>query len=99
MKPTFQCTLATLCLVLLSTAHAQETTEGNPARSLRGQTDAKTGLEARQWLHEQANGIHRGDVEAYRAESAGKAYRAYMDSIGSKEQKAPTSQVQTIKTN
>ncbi|HEY1059553.1 MAG TPA: hypothetical protein VGE55_12565 [Limnobacter sp.] len=101
MKPTLPCLLLALSIGLLPIrpAAAEDSASTNPARSLQGQTDAQTGLEARQWLNEQANGVNRGEVEAYRAESAGKAYRAYMDSIGSKEQKAATSQVQTIKTN
>jgi len=43
--------------------------------------------------------VNRGDTEPYRAESAGKAYRAYADAIGSKDQKAPESQVSSLKTN
>lgn len=81
-------------------ASAQETGNTNEAsHSISGATDAETGLSTRTWLKEQAEGINRGEVEAYRAESAGKAYRAYADSIGAKDQKAPVSQVSTIKTN
>ena len=54
---------------------------------LEGQSDDLTGQATRQWLTEQAQGINRGDVEPYRAESAGKAYRAYVDAIGTKEAK------------
>jgi hypothetical protein len=64
-----------------------------------GQTDAETGLSTRTWLKEQAEGTNRGETEPYRAESAGKAYRAYSDAIGAKDQKAPVSQVSTIRTN
>ncbi|HEX4855849.1 MAG TPA: hypothetical protein VFV28_03510 [Limnobacter sp.] len=68
-------------------------------QGLEGTTDAETGLSTRTWLKEQAEGINRGEVEAYRAESAGKAYRAYSDSIGKPSQQAPTSQVSTIRSN
>lgn len=80
---------------------AQETNSATHQGSshVSGTTDAETGLSTRTWLKEQAEGINRGEVEAYRAESAGKAYRAYTDSIGAKDQKAPVSQVSTIKTN
>lgn len=81
-------------------ANAQETGNTNQgSNAISGTTDAETGLSTRTWLKEQAEGINRGEVEAYRAESAGKAYRAYSDSIGAKDQKAPVSQVSTIKTN
>lgn len=81
-------------------ASAQETGNTNQgSNSISGTTDAETGLSTRTWLKEQAEGINRGEVEAYSAESAGKAYRAYSDSIGAKDQKAPVSQVSTIKTN
>ncbi|BET26940.1 hypothetical protein EV673_2394 [Limnobacter thiooxidans] len=70
-----------------------------PSPSTAGLTDAETGLSTRTWLKEQAEGMNRGETEPYRAESAGKAYRAYADAIGSKDQKAPVSQVSTIKTN
>lgn len=79
---------------------AQEASSSTQDSSqIAGTTDAQTGLSTRTWLKEQAEGINRGEVEAYSAESAGKAYRAYTDSIGSKDQKAPVSQVSTIKTN
>lgn len=65
-----------------------------------GTTDAETGPSTRAWLKEQAEGVNRGEVEAYRAESAGKAYRAYVDSIGAKDQQQPpVSQVSTIQSN
>ncbi|WP_341236769.1 hypothetical protein [uncultured Limnobacter sp.] len=79
---------------------AQDTASNSQGTlSISGTTDAETGLSTRTWLKEQAEGINRGEVEAYSAESAGKAYRAYTDSIGAKDQKAPVSQVSTIKTN
>lgn len=79
---------------------AQDTASNSQGTlSISGTTDAETGLSTRTWLKEQAEGINRGEIEAYSAESAGKAYRAYTDSIGAKDQKAPVSQVSTIKTN
>jgi hypothetical protein len=81
-------------------ASAQETSANtNGSSHIAGTTDAETGLSTRTWLKEQAQGINRGEVEAYSAESAGKAYRAYTDSIGAKDQQAPVSQVSTISTN
>ena len=64
-----------------------------------GQTDANTGPSAREWLKEQTEGINRGETEPYRAESAGKAYRVYIDSIGAKDQQAPSSQISTIRSD
>lgn len=78
-------------------AFAQDNTA--PATGTAGLTDAETGLSTRTWLKEQAEGTNRGETEPYRAESAGKAYRAYSDAIGAKDQKAPVSQVSSIKTN
>lgn len=69
------------------------------AEENKGTTDEETGLSTRTWLKEQAEGTNRGEVEPYSAESAGKAYRSYTESIGAKDQKAPTSQVSTIQTN
>lgn len=63
-----------------------------------GTTDAQTGASTRAWLKEQAEGQNRGETEPYRAESAGKAYRAYVDSIGSKNQAPVSSQLSTINT-
>lgn len=83
-----------LCTLLLCAVPFLAMAEEN-----KGTTDEETGLGTRTWLKEQAEGSNRGDVEPYSAESAGKAYRSYADSIGSKDQKAPTSQVSTIKTN
>ena len=80
-------------------ALAQDKSSAESASFSAGKTDEQTGLSARTWLKEQAEGANRGEVEAYRAESAGKAYRAYVDSIGSKDQNAPTSQVSTIESN
>ena len=85
-------TAALVCAVPLL-ANAQENTGST------GTTDAETGLSTRTWLKEQAEGTNRGEVEPYRAESAGKAYRAYVDSIGAKNQAAPASQVSAIQTN
>lgn len=90
MKLTLKWIVATLVCAVPLLAHAQENT---------GTTDAETGLSTRTWLKEQAEGTNRGEVEPYRAESAGKAYRAYVDSIGAKDQAAPVSQVSTIQTN
>lgn len=80
---------------------AQEagTTTSQSSSFSAGTTDAETGANTRVWLKEQAEGVNRGEVEAYRAESAGKAYRAYVDSIGAKDQAAPVSQVSTIQSN
>lgn len=78
---------------------AQDNSSAETATFSAGTTDAQTGLSTRTWLKEQTESINRGEVEAYRAESAGKAYRAYVDSIGAKDQKAPTSQVSTIESN
>ncbi|MCR2745645.1 hypothetical protein [Limnobacter parvus] len=69
------------------------------AEENKGTTDQETGLSTRTWLKEQAEGTNRGEVEPYSAESAGKAYRSYTESIGAKDQPAPTSQVSTIQTN
>lgn len=69
------------------------------AEENKGTTDEETGLSTRTWLKEQAESTNRGEVEPYSAESAGKAYRSYTESIGAKDQKAPTSQVSTIQTN
>lgn len=44
--------------------------------------DADMAPSTRQGLTEQSDGVNRGDTEPYRAESAGKAYRAYVESIG-----------------
>ncbi|MEQ9108700.1 MAG: hypothetical protein RLO04_14640 [Limnobacter sp.] len=90
MKQTLKWITAMLVCAVPLLANAQENT---------GTTDAETGPSARMWLKEQAEGANRGEVEPYRAESAGKAYRAYVDSIGAKEQAAPVSQVSTIQTN
>lgn len=78
---------------------AQENTNSKPNGFSSGTTDSETGASTRTWLKEQAEGVNRGEVEAYRAESAGKAYRSYVDSIGAKDQQAPVSQVSTIQTN
>lgn len=90
MKPTLKWIAATLVCTTPLLVNAQESL---------GTTDAETGLSTRTWLKEQAEGVNRGEVEPYRAESAGKAYRAYVDSIGAKDQAAPVSQVSTIQTN
>lgn len=92
MKPTQKWIAMTLVCAAPLLANAQENTD-------TGTTDAETGLSTRTWLKEQAEGTNRGEVEPYRAESAGKAYRAYVDSIGAKDQAAPVSQVSTIQTN
>ncbi len=99
MNSTLKRIAATLICTAPLMAWAQGTTTAETATFSAGTTDAQTGLGTRTWLKEQAEGTHRGEVEAYRAESAGKAYRAYIDSIGSKDQKAPTSQVSTIESN
>ena len=54
--------------------------------------DDEVGKATRNLLKEQAEGTNRGEIEPYRAESAGKAYRAYIDSIGTAPA-APTSQL------
>lgn len=99
---TFNRSLAVMLLSaspLLAIAQQAASTQPRPDKTLEGQTDAETGLSTRTWLKEQAEGINRGEVEAYRAESAGKAYRAYSNTIGAQQQQAPTSQVSTIRTN
>ena len=78
---------------------AQEARSAQSVGYSASTTDAETGASTRSWLKEQAEGTNRGEVEAYRAESAGKAYRAYADSIGAKDQQAPVSQVSTIQSN
>ena len=78
---------------------AQEASTNQSDSFIAGTTDAETGPSTRAWLKEQSEGVNRGEVEAYRAESAGKAYRAYVDSIGAKDQAAPVSQVSTIQSN
>jgi hypothetical protein len=101
MNPSKQWILAAMLSAAPFLVNAQEASSSTNqgAQHISGTTDAETGLSTRTWLKEQAEGINRGEVEAYSAESAGKAYRAYTDSIGSKDQKAPVSQVSTIKTN
>jgi len=64
-----------------------------------GKTDEETGASTRAWLKEQTDGVNRGETEPYSAESAGKAYRAYADSIGKPATAAPASQLSTIQTN
>lgn len=81
------------CTMLVS--HAQETV----LQPLGSQTDEEVGTSTRAWLKEQVQGNNRGETEPYRAESAGKAYRAYTDAIGAKDQKAPASQISTISTD
>ncbi|MDX1668976.1 MAG: hypothetical protein R3194_06140 [Limnobacter sp.] len=62
-------------LALSSLAQAQNTL--NP-----GTNDDQVGSATRAMLQEQRDGINRGKQEPYKAESAGKALRAYTDSIG-----------------
>lgn len=90
---------ALLALCLAGTALAQSQSNDDNVNSIKGQTDSQTGAATRAWLNEQANGINRGEVEPYRAESAGKAYRAYTDSIGKKREGPPASQLGSIATN
>lgn len=66
------CLLAGFC----STA-ALASNEINP-----GKNDDEVGSASRAMLKEQTEGKNRGETEPYRAESAGKAYRVYVDSIG-----------------
>lgn len=102
MKFTAQWLVAALLGISPLLALAQDaasTSSSDLSQPLKGATDAETGLSTRAWLKEQAEGINRGEVEAYRAESAGKAFRAYSDAIGSTNQPAPVSQVSTITTN
>lgn len=101
MKPCYPWIAAALLSAAPLLVNAQNTADnsGQASSQISGVTDAETGLSTRTWLKEQAEGVNRGEVEAYRAESAGKAYRAYVDSIGAKDQKAPVSQVSTIRTN
>lgn len=47
-----------------------------------GKDDNQVGSATRAMLSEQRDGVNRGEIEPYKAESAGKAYRAYTDSIG-----------------
>lgn len=61
--------------------------------TIEGQSDRNTGRSTRNMLAEQATGKNRAETEPYRAESAGKAYRAYVDSIGQKAP-APESQIE-----
>ncbi|HEX4878682.1 MAG TPA: hypothetical protein VFV39_02465 [Limnobacter sp.] len=91
--------LSQLIIALLMQAPllaAAQDSANNPAQG--GTTDAQTGASTRAWLKEQAEGSNRGETEPYRAESAGKAYRAYMDSIGAKNQAPASSQLSTIST-
>lgn len=60
---------------------------------ISGQPDDQNGSAARALLQEQAEGKNRADSEPYRAESAGKAYRAYVDAIGSGQKNQPASQI------
>ncbi|HEX4917889.1 MAG TPA: hypothetical protein VFV43_08340 [Limnobacter sp.] len=84
-----------LVMFLPAAVTAQNSNEATASQST---TDAQTGASTRAWLKEQAEGTNRGETEAYRAESAGKAYRAYMDSIGAKNQAPASSQLSTINT-
>jgi hypothetical protein len=99
MKQFARWTAALLVCVSPVLACAQDNNPEQPGTGTAGVSDAETGLSTRTWLKEQAEGVNRGDTEPYRAESAGKAYRAYADAIGSKDQKAPESQVSSLKTN
>lgn len=99
MKPATHWLLAALLVGGHSLGIAQEANSDNTNAYPRYTTDEQTGMNARAWLREQAEGVNRGEVEAYRAESAGKAYRSYSESIGAKNQPAPTSQVSSIRTN
>ncbi|MDH4394090.1 MAG: hypothetical protein QE278_00290 [Limnobacter sp.] len=78
--------LLAISLLTVGTAWGKETIEG--------QSDRNTGRSTRSHLAEQAEGKNRAETEPYRAESAGKAYRAYVDSIG---QKAPVPESQIDK--
>lgn len=80
--------LGTLAISLLSAPSALLAKE-----TIEGQSDRNTGRATRNLLAEQAQGKNRGETEPYRAESAGKAYRAYVDSIGEKAP-APESQIE-----
>jgi hypothetical protein len=100
MKTIHQLLALALLASVSSGAFAQQPAPAKPIEQrIEGTTDAETGLSTRTWLKEQAEGINRGEVEAYRAESAGKAYRAYSNTIGVQNQQAPASQVSTIRSN
>ncbi|HEX4842701.1 MAG TPA: hypothetical protein VFV57_03460 [Limnobacter sp.] len=88
--------VAALVMALPLGLAAQES--NGTAQQLKGTTDAQTGASTRAWLKEQAQGTNRGETEPYRAESAGKAYRSYVDSIGAKNQAPASSQLSTIST-
>lgn len=60
------------------------------------QNDNQTGNATRALLTEQREGVNRGKIEPYKAESAGKAYQAYTDSIG-KPTEQMKSQLDTAK--
>ncbi len=93
MNKTAQWSLALASCLIPAMVLAQSNTASG------GQTDEETGASTRAWLKEQTDGVNRGETEAYSAESAGKAYRAYTDSIGKPASQAPVSQLSTIQTN
>ncbi|GLR26880.1 hypothetical protein [Limnobacter litoralis] len=104
MKLTWTLTLGLLLAASSNLALADEQTQsdtsGKVNETIVGQPDAQTGLATRHYLQEQAQGIHRADTEPYRAEFAGKAYKAYADSIGqSSNGKSAQSQVSGISSN
>lgn len=97
MKTAPKWTIALLICTAPLLSAAQESLPASDAPT-SGITDEQNGQNARAWLQEQAEGINRGETEAYRAESAGKAYRAYVDSIGTKEQALPESEISKLST-
>lgn len=86
LKPVFLTAAYALCV---SSVWAEESINA-------GKNDNEVGSATRAMLGEQREGINRGDIEPYKAESAGKAYRAYTDSIG-KPAEQVKSQLDSVK--
>ena len=87
-----------LCVSICTPVAAEDNSQGN-RQGLKGATDESTGSATRAILNEQARGINRAETEPYRAEFAGKAYRAYADSVGKSDASStPQSQLSTLST-
>lgn len=104
MKNTWTISLSVLLMAISGAAQADGQTQtdnsGKVVETIIGQPDSQTGLATRHYLQEQSEGVHRANTEPYRAEFAGKAYKAYADSIGKDNAgKGMQSQVSGISSN
>lgn len=104
MKHAWSMSLSLLLMGVSVSALADEQTQtdgtGKVAETIVGQPDSQTGLATRHYLQEQSEGVNRAKTEPYRAEFAGKAYKAYADSIGKESTgKSAPSQVSGISSN